>query len=72
LDVGQKIEERKMAADKGHDSLIRDIENLLTNAKEFQYHDFRNDVYPMPKMALIQRLEWLVKNTKNGKYDNEV
>lgn len=56
--------------DNGHISLSCDIQSLLDEATAYQYHDFKNRTYPAPKLALIQKLEWLIKNAKEGKYDN--
>jgi len=53
-----------------HIKLVNDITELLTSATDFQYHDFKNSIYPAPKLALVQKLEWLIKNVKSGKYDN--
>ena len=37
-------------------------------AKEFT--DFENDKYDSPKVELILKLQNIINNTKDGKYDN--
>ena len=56
--------------DKAHIALLNDLASLINEATDYQYHDFKNSTYPAPKLALVQKLEWLLKNTKTGKYDN--
>lgn len=56
--------------DKGHKYLIEDIAILLRDAENFEFHDFKNNTYPAPKMALVNRFHELRDNTMNGKYDN--
>ena len=57
--------------DIGHLKLLDDITSLLKDASDYQYHDFKNSLYAAPKLALVQKLDWLLKNTKEGKYDNK-
>ena len=47
-----------------------DIKILLSDVVDENYHDFKSDKYATPKMALVTRLEELIDNTKQGKYDN--
>lgn len=56
--------------DTGHEALQLDIAVLLNDVKQFQFHDFKNTKYAAPKMALVSRLNELISNVKNGKYDN--
>lgn len=56
--------------DVGHDLLIKDLESLLREAKEFQFHDFKNLKYPTPKVALTIKLRDLAEQCKSGRYDN--
>lgn len=75
-DILKKQEEEsraKIAAgtDHGHKQLIDDLEHVLTDAKNCEFHDFLNEKYAMPKMALIQELEQISRNAKNGDYDND-
>ena len=56
--------------DNPHDNLINDVKNLLNDVENYEFHDFRNSAYAMPKVALITRLEALIEKTKEGKYDN--
>lgn len=55
---------------KGHEKLIRDLKILLKLAENFEYHDFKNNMFPAPKSALIRNLSMLVEETKKGTYDN--
>ena len=57
--------------DMGHHKLVDDVTDLMKNVNDYQYHDFKNTTYSAPKLALVQKLEWLLKNTKEGKYDND-
>jgi hypothetical protein len=56
--------------DMGHDNLLNDINKFFKDVTEYQYHDFKNSIYDAPKLALVKKLEWLINNTKDGKYDN--
>ena len=47
---------------------------LMKEALAGEFHDFLNNKYPAPKMALVQKLEQhglkeLVEEVKNGEYD---
>ena len=59
-----------MSRDNGQIALEADVTNLLGRITSYDYHDYRNTTFPFPKLALIQKLEWLIKNVKEGKYDN--
>lgn len=56
--------------DTGHEALITDLEVLLQEAKDFAFHDFKNEKYATPKVALVDRLNDLATQAKDGKYDN--
>lgn len=56
--------------DQGHDDLISDLKEILRQAEAFEFHDFKNTNYAMPKMALNSRLGDLQDFMKQGKYDN--
>lgn len=56
--------------DKGHLKLTEDLNNLLCEAKQFEFHDFKNEKYAMPKKTLVDKLETIITNTKQGDYDN--
>ncbi len=60
----------KEKVDQGHLDLVEDVEIILNEAKDFQFHDFKNQAYAAPKMAFNEKMEWLIKNMKAGKYDN--
>jgi len=59
-----------MENQNGQQSLEMDIKILLSDVVDENYHDFKSDKYATPKMALVTRLEELIDNTKQGKYDN--
>jgi hypothetical protein len=69
----QEKESKKAIAegrDMGHRRLIEDLEKLLMHAHACAFHDFLNDEYAMPKVALVQRLQGIEQNAKDGLYDN--
>lgn len=51
-------------------SLEMDVKVLLSDVIDGNFHDFESEKYATPKMALVQRLEELIENTKQGKYDD--
>lgn len=55
---------------QGHEDLLQDLETLLEQAKAYQFHDFRNEDYAMPKVELVKKLDAIASQTKSGKYDN--
>lgn len=56
--------------EKEHTQLIADIEFLLKEAKDYEFHDFNNEKYPAPKKALMDIVEKIRYNILAGKYDN--
>lgn len=56
--------------DQGHESLITDLEVLLDEAEDYEFHDFKNRNYAAPKVTLAEKLHQLRENIINGKYDN--
>ncbi len=56
--------------DKGHEALLKDIERIQIEAMNGEFHDFKNQKYPAPKMALINIFSQMIINVKEGKYDN--
>lgn len=67
VQAGQDLEAGKDAA---HDKLMYDIGALNQDAALGLFHDFHKNGLATPKLALIQRLEKLVENVKEGRYDN--
>lgn len=59
-----------MENDKGHDLLVKDLNDLLEKARSFEFHDFKNEKYPAPKMALVEKLDIIRKKVIDGAYDN--
>lgn len=57
-------------SDPSHNELIEDLRDLLEEAETFQFHDFKNSKYDMPKSELMNRLQTLLTKTKQGEYDN--
>lgn len=57
--------------DIGHDALVHDLEELLADAKRFEFHDFKNSTFAAPKVALAQRFNYLREQVVRGRYDNE-
>lgn len=43
---------------------------LQQDARNYQFHDYKNTKYPMPKVALIATLERIISRAKNGYYNN--
>jgi hypothetical protein len=59
-----------MNDDAGHRALLADLEALLAEARAGQFHDFRNEKYATPKIALHRKLQALAEKVKAGDYDN--
>jgi hypothetical protein len=59
-----------MQYDEGHDNLISDLQGILSEAKNFEFHDFKNSKHPAPKMALAELLDKIRGKVINGDYDN--
>ncbi len=55
---------------EGHNTLIRSLERLLQEARNYEFHDFKNTKYATPKMALVNHLELLIARVKRGDYDD--
>lgn len=56
--------------DKGHTHLIEDLETILTEAKAFEFHDFLNENYALPKNQLRAYLQRMMEKVEHGDYDN--
>ena len=54
----------------GYHNLMNDLTELLKEASEYEFDDFRNKKYATPKLALADKLTRLIQLTKNGRYDN--
>lgn len=61
--------ENDIAMEHAREVLCEDIDSLLQDAKEGEFGDFTNKKYPAPKIALVSKLQQLIDNVKNGKYD---
>lgn len=56
--------------DKGHDKLVSDLKELLSEAESFEFHDSKNQQYAQPKVTLVLKLLKLIEKAKQGDYDN--
>ena len=56
--------------DKGHVALVQDVTDLRNEVMTFQFHDFKNEHYPAPKIELRNRLIAMADAVVDGKYDN--
>ena len=56
--------------EKEHIFLVNDLKNILQDAENYEFHDFKNDAYGAPKIALVEKLQTVINNVKEGKYDN--
>lgn len=59
----------KEKEDKGHLNLISDLEELLAEVENYEYHDFKTE-RATPKMDLVARMDALKDNCIEGRYDN--
>lgn len=53
----------------GHEELVKDLTELLNEALAYEFDDFRNDKYAMPKVELRKKFIQLADNVRDGKYD---
>ena len=56
--------------ENSHKKLCSSLTELLKEAVDYQFHDFKNDKYATPKMALVGKLTTLTKEIMNGEYDD--
>lgn len=53
------------------------INQIISEARDGEFHDYENDKYPAPKMALVDmlratkdsRLDVIIEDVKSGDYD---
>jgi len=57
--------------DKGHIELVKDLKNLLREAEDYQFHDYRSNKYATPKIELSKKLLSIRQDVVTGKYDND-
>lgn len=55
--------------DEGSKQLIKDLEELLEEAKAGEFGDFTNEKYPAPKLALANKLGNMKVKVMEGEYD---
>lgn len=55
--------------EKGQEILIKDLEELLAEAKAGEFGDFSNEKYATPKITLRNKLLALAENVVKGNYD---
>jgi len=58
-----------MSNEQGHDNLVNDVEALNEDVSRHFFHDFRSE-FATPKIMLVQRLQKLIDNVKDGRYDD--
>ena len=58
-----------MKLENGTLVLIKDLEDLIVEAKNGEFGDFTNEKYPAPKVALRNKLSEMADNVIHGKYD---
>lgn len=58
------------AIDHGHVGLMADLNALYLEAYRYNFHDYKNHKYPMPKVALTVTLERIISRVKSGYYNN--
>lgn len=56
-------------SDGGHIALMADVLSLMVDTLTSNFHDFYAED-ATPKILLVSRLEEIITNVKNGKYDN--
>lgn len=54
----------------GYNNLMQDLAELLEEAKNYEFDDFRNKKYAVPKIELRNKLLTLAQNVVDGRYDN--
>lgn len=54
----------------GYNNLMQDLAELLEEAKNYEFDDFRNSKYAAPKIELRNKLITLSQNVVDGRYDN--
>lgn len=70
-EIEKKAKEKLNAGlDVGHNELMADVTDLLEEAVNFSYHDFVSEKHATPKMALVTKLQSMIKACQEGKYDN--
>jgi hypothetical protein len=55
---------------QGYTALMNDVSQLVYDAYTHEFDDFKNTKFAFPKRELVERLEGIIKNVKDGKYDN--
>ena len=56
--------------DNGHNALLQDLIDLLREAKDYEFHDFRNKQHATPKVVLRAKLQAMETRVIDGTYDN--
>lgn len=56
--------------DKGHALLEADSRELHRKVESFEFHDFKNKKFALPKVELIKELQRMIDMVKEGYYDN--
>ena len=53
-----------------HNKLMTDLVDVVYEAYHYEFHDFKNEKYAMPKAELQAKLSKIMSNVINGNYDN--
>lgn len=65
-----EVPQDQQQIDRGHENLIHDLKSLLDMAERFEFHDFKNERFATPKVALRSFLLEFAKKVESGEYDN--
>ena len=57
--------------DFGHLGLMQDLHDLMKDASQYAFHDYKGKKYPLPKVALVVTLEKIISRAKGKYYDNK-
>jgi len=69
-EMAGKDAKKKYESDAGQDKLLDDLAELLYEAWNWEFHDFKNEKHATPKIELRNKLFTIAQNVVNGKYDN--
>lgn len=53
----------------GHEALLSDLDELIGEARDYQFDDFKNTKYVTPKVELRNKFLLLAQNVVEGRYD---
>jgi len=53
----------------GHERLLADLKSILVEAEAFEFDDFKNSRYALPKLELVSQLTAIAGKATRGEYD---